>query len=425
MALVGWYYSEKITIDYTKIDKDLTDFPVLVKLDSSNFDFSKAQSNGKDIRFALEDGTLLSYERERHDNVNQKAEYWVKIPSVSSSADTTFYIYYGNPNASDGADPTNVWDSNFKLVTHMNNNPDSSHIKDSTINANNGTKYAAKQPTEVDGQIAKAQSFDGTDDYIDCGNNASLDITSAITIEIWEKGYGGGGHYPRIIGKELYSTTHENEAYYIYRIGDSGSHTEGNIITSDHNAHAFDWGQNESGNIWYHLVATYNGSEIKTYKNGEFINSYSVTGNINSVTKPVLIGTDGNLAGFFNGTIDEIRISNIARSAAYIKANDYNLRLNTLLSYGAEVYHVSKLSGTVCDKNGNPITGVVVDIAFLEKGTKELLHTCQSNSNDGTWVDDQIPADPNAKVLAVFSLEGNYNGDTDIAGAEFTTTEQT
>ena len=87
--------------------------------------------------------------------------------------------------------------------------------------------------------------------------------------------------------------------------------------------------------------------------------------------------------------------------------------------------YLSKLSGTVCDKNGNSITGVVVDIAFLKKDTKELLHTCQSNSNDGTWVDDQIPVDPSTKVLAVFSLEGSYNGDTDIAGAEFTTTEQT
>ena len=78
--LSGWQYRKKITIDSTKIDADLTDFPVLVKLTSSNFDFSKARSDGFDIRFTDEGGlALLKYERERHDLTNQVAEYWVKI----------------------------------------------------------------------------------------------------------------------------------------------------------------------------------------------------------------------------------------------------------------------------------------------------------------------------------------------------------
>ena len=122
MSLADWKYRKKITIDYTKIDSDLTDFPVLVKLTSSNFDFTRAQVTGNDIRFALEDGTLLSYERERHDSVNQFAEYWVKIPSVSSIVGTIFYLYYGNSAASNGEDSINVWDSNFKVVQHLPHN---------------------------------------------------------------------------------------------------------------------------------------------------------------------------------------------------------------------------------------------------------------------------------------------------------------
>ena len=49
--LSGWTYRKEITIDATKIDADLTDFPVLVKLTSTNFDFSKVRSDGFDIRF--------------------------------------------------------------------------------------------------------------------------------------------------------------------------------------------------------------------------------------------------------------------------------------------------------------------------------------------------------------------------------------
>ena len=62
----NWTYRKKITINHTKIDSDLTDFPVLVKLTSANFDFSKANADGFDIRFTSDDGTtLLKFERER------------------------------------------------------------------------------------------------------------------------------------------------------------------------------------------------------------------------------------------------------------------------------------------------------------------------------------------------------------------------
>ena len=114
--LSGWAKRIKITIDQTDIDANLTDFPVLVKLTSSNFDFSKARSDGFDVRFCSSDGTtLLAFERERHDSTNSLAEYWVKIPSISSSTDTDFYIYYGKSDAADGADPTAVWDANFTV----------------------------------------------------------------------------------------------------------------------------------------------------------------------------------------------------------------------------------------------------------------------------------------------------------------------
>ena len=67
--LTGWSYRKQITIDETKVDDDLTDFPVLVGLASStNFDFTKASSTGADIRFTSSDeATRLKYEGERHD----------------------------------------------------------------------------------------------------------------------------------------------------------------------------------------------------------------------------------------------------------------------------------------------------------------------------------------------------------------------
>jgi len=56
---------------------------------------------------------------------------------------------------------------------------------DSSGNNNNGTLYNG--PIWEEGQVNKALSFDGSNDYVDCGNDESLNITDKITIEAWVK----------------------------------------------------------------------------------------------------------------------------------------------------------------------------------------------------------------------------------------------
>lgn len=47
-----------MTIDSTLVDEDLADLPVLVKLESTNHNFSKSQDHGEDIRFTSADGSF-------------------------------------------------------------------------------------------------------------------------------------------------------------------------------------------------------------------------------------------------------------------------------------------------------------------------------------------------------------------------------
>jgi len=184
-----WQYRLPVHIDHTKVDSDLADFPVLVALTSLNFDFSKARSDGYDMRFASNiDGTdVLKYERERHDSSNQLAEYWVKLPSVSSSSDTYFYMFYGNPTAADGQDKTNVWDTNFRMVQHLHESSGTHY--DSTSYGNNGSPFGGVNQNAT-GKIDGADSLDGSDDYVEVSDDASLDITDAITVEAWVNGTG-------------------------------------------------------------------------------------------------------------------------------------------------------------------------------------------------------------------------------------------
>ncbi len=117
----SWDYRKQITIDNSLQTETLSDFPLLVQLNSSNFDFSKAKTNGEDIRFVTLSGLVLSYEIEKWDDANDLASIWVKIPSLLGSSDSQYiYMYYGNSAATDSQSVNSVWDSNFKLISHLN-----------------------------------------------------------------------------------------------------------------------------------------------------------------------------------------------------------------------------------------------------------------------------------------------------------------
>jgi hypothetical protein len=323
--LTGWAYRKKITIDETKIDSDLTDFPVLVKLTSSNFNFSKARSDGYDIRFTSSDGsTILKYERERHDATNQVAEYWVKIPSVSGSSDTDFYIYYGKSDASDGADPTNVWDSNFKGVWHLQDYTPS-QVNDSTVNANHGTKTSANNPQEVDGKIYKGQEM-SADRIIKQPMAGQPTGNSPITLEAWAKVSTTGEHVLVCVGADGVGPT----AYGINLT--SASYAKARAQFPSGNG-VVDGTTTISTGTWYYVAGVYNTSTNKIYLNGVQEGSINYSSG-NLTNKGVTLGAWDTYTGS-NTTIDEIRVSNVARSAAWIKAS-YHSGNNSLVSYGSE-----------------------------------------------------------------------------------------
>src|SRR5450759_1394660 len=180
----SWTYRKKITIDHTKVASDSANFPVLVSLDS----LSHINANGTDIRFTSSDGiTELPREIESYSTGSLRA--WVKTPTLSSSSDTAIYMYYGNaaatePAASSTYGSQNVWktdgvDTSAAMVQHLKENPSGSapQMIDSTSNANNATSSGAMVTgDQVAGQIDGSLHFDGTNDYVNAGNKASLNI---------------------------------------------------------------------------------------------------------------------------------------------------------------------------------------------------------------------------------------------------------
>ena len=183
-----WKYRAKIIINHKKVADDIKEFPVLVSISTSVPIKRNALSSGNDILFTAKDGvTKIPHEIEKYDSQTGELIAHVKVSKINDTSNAFFYIYYGNPNATDQQDIVNVWKATNKLGTgtsevthdyamiqHLNEDPTDTppEYKDSTENNNDGTETNV---TKVTGKIGQAADFDGVDSQIDCGSGTTID----------------------------------------------------------------------------------------------------------------------------------------------------------------------------------------------------------------------------------------------------------
>lgn len=185
------------------------------------------------------------------------------------------------------------------------------YLKDSTANANDGTPTGT---TLVEGISGKARSFNGTTDYVDMGSDSSIN-PAALTYSTWIKASAFSNAYNSVIAKSesagRYATilikSTGKLACYVTTSGGSVSYDGTGTYTL-------------SVGVWYHLAFTYDStSGLKCYVNGIQDGSAAANGTITTGADVVHIGDYPSIAGrFFSGIIDEVSISNIARTAEEI-----------------------------------------------------------------------------------------------------------
>lgn len=196
-------------------------------------------------------------------------------------------------------------------------------IIDSTSNANHGTKKASGEPAEATGLVGKGQDFDGTDDYITT-DGAYNDTSFMISILVNPDDTTINQYIAHGKGE---STVNKRSVILGYQDGYFNFYNEG-YPTGD----AADTQISATQDTWQLITYGGDGTDFYGYKDGT--NIVDVTASIN-VTDMVeyafgIYGID--TPRWYNGIIDEVRISSTARSAAWLAATNSSLRdlVNTI-----------------------------------------------------------------------------------------------
>jgi len=222
----------------------------------------------------------------------------IVIVSMSGSTDSATIAkgkaYAQQVHALLGSNAVGVW--NFDEGS-------GSTVKDISGYGNNGTLEGDTHfvSPDINGY---ALSFDGTGDYIDCGDDESLNIVEAITVEAWLKLNTTQGRYVGIITKAD-SNLYSNQSYGLYFDRDTGGGQIWFLIADgiSRDKTFFTAVFNE----WIHVVGVLDDSELRIYKNSIMQQEIDRTRDPQRTINHLRIGFMYGQS-YFSGLIDEVRI---------------------------------------------------------------------------------------------------------------------
>lgn len=283
-------------------------------------------------------------------------------------------------------------------------------IKDSTQYGNHGTD-GGSPGLGVDGKIGKAVEFSGGAEYIDCGeSDLGLTGKDELTLEVWFVRHTAGGWHDRILVRGQYSNPFDirsaDDTYmrqYFKMTGEEPGEEGGYFDIT---------GFDEHDTNWYYYAARVKvgvGDDWWVYENGIEVGSGVISGtfNMGSGSQPVVIGAQPVvLDDNWDGLIDEVRVSNIARSENWIKTC-YNNQGSPSTFYSMGIEQAAVLDHFTFDTISSPQTaGTAFSLTITAKdaggntvttytGTNTLSDTTETISpsstgafTSGTWTGD-------------------------------------
>ncbi|MBL8802959.1 MAG: LamG domain-containing protein [Planctomycetes bacterium] len=156
--------------------------------------------------------------------------------------------------------------------------------------------------------------LDGNGDGVEVPAASALDVTSAYTFEAWVRFESGD---PCVL-------RHGDFGSFSYQLNGANSAQELGVNWV-HGGQGGSWCSHASGQtpaaIWTHVAASFDGSQVRLYRNGTLVKSCGLPQPSSSPTGLLRIGWYDSANGgqaFFRGAIDEVRIWSTARSGQEI-----------------------------------------------------------------------------------------------------------
>ena len=300
-----WTVRKQVTLD-TKaagVPMDVESVPVLVRLSSGNFDFISSKEDGADIRVLAEDDkTELKFHVERFDSVNELGFIWVQVPKLAGGNSTQhIWLYSGNKEAPAVADSKTSYDAQQLLVYHLSETQ--GLPQDATANGNHASE--AKVAYSTGGVVAGGARLAGDGGLV--AGSPALQAAKEVTFSAWIK--------PEKADGELLS------------LGGLTLTLSGGVPVLTSNGTKVLSGSAVALNVWHHIALTA-GSSFTLYVDGK-----SVATGAGAFASATTMRVGAGLVG----ELDEVQVSAVARSGAWLAAQaESQAQSGKLVKYGED-----------------------------------------------------------------------------------------
>ena len=349
----------------------LTNFPALVKIAEGIGGFSYAdcaQAKGSDVRFSLGDGKELPSEVVTW-NPSGTSEFWVRIPELTGL--TRIMMFWGNVGAKLRPQDALPWSKDYKIVYGMNET--TSLMKDSGVYGAHGMISANARA--VPGLVGGSRGFDGSsqDGYmIGHLERTLIRPQKSVSWEFWFK------QDKRSSSMRPMLTYDVND----YNKGMLFLLTSGGNVQVKFGANLFDeiTSAEVSAAEWHHVLFTHdNGTRAyRLYVDGAQSNAGTMTKNwfddSQGITFRVAYSTCkntnfGSYTKYFDGELDEIRVSAGVRNADYAKAVFMNAASNDVF----QVIEAEPETATEIAVAGEPAAEIGEGVRYVADGAAKLF----------------------------------------------------
>ena len=356
-----WTIRKKITLDMTSTGTVISDpigtSAILIRLHDGDFQFANAKDDGGDLRFVAEDDkTLLTYHVEKFDSLLDEAFVWVKLPDLKPGTRTSFWLYYGNSGAKavKADDPKGTYDADTVLVYHF---------------AEHG-----QPPLDATKFANNAQNAGIPDDGSLIGTGLRLDGQGKITIPAssslaWSDGAAlSWSAWIKLVATQPDATIFSRQdGANAFRIGVDNA-VPFVEVTGANGTQRSPAGAAIAPNSWHHFAMVAGGGKITLFLDGE--QYAALNGTVPALNAPASLGGDASGRAGFNGELDELELSKIARPAGFVKLAALSQggdKAPKLLALGEDEQKASFVTGyfAVILKSVTPDGWVVIGVLMV------------------------------------------------------------